>query len=384
MSACPVCNDSCYLHCYLLDELCPLCDGDPKSLEVEEASDHELFACLDGGRHIRVVSEASNAYFSAEFSVAKLSPPRFCVELHLGGQSKIQISSLTAEDAQQIAAETALVPQAFPGPCLEVCKCLLQFLGRAELQRLPVTSSAASPAEAVCIFYDELCKSQEDPKKYEELLQVNEVLPGVFHVHTESRLLCASLFIRPQQFYEDPDPGIRGRPHSLAELRAKTQVHGPFDFYLRWPGFNLPSRVFDQFRQGMLGKLEPREMALVASIGKAMARSKSGATDYYVIGTCEEAEALHHEMAHGLYATNAAYRHRVQQDLQSLTQEQRAAMRQRLLDTGYSDNEEIISDEIQAYMAGGDELCYGASEVLANVQQTFRFHAKIHVTPYTT
>jgi len=391
MSSCPVCENSRYL----LDEICPLCDGDPEFLNPdvggEESSElgddpSELFACYDGGRRIRVAGEASNAHFRAQFSVAKLNPPRFDAELCLGEQSgSIRISSLTADEAERIAQETASVPRAFPGPSLEVCQCILQVLGRAEIRHLPVTSSAASPGETLCLFFDELCGSQRDPKAYRELLRVTEVLPGVFRVHANSRLLCASLFMRPQQFYEDPDPEVRGRPRSRAELRARIKASGrPFDFYLRWPGFNLPSRVFDAFRSGALGELEPREEALVAAVERARAGSGSGDADFYVIGTCEDAEALHHEMAHGLYATNATYRRRVQYHLESLTQQQTAAMRRRLLDMGYPDDEDILSDEFQAYMAGGDELCNGVSAVRADIQQTFRFHANIHVTPYSS
>merc|ERR1740116_531798 len=96
---------------------------------------------------------------------------------------------------------------------------------------------------------------------------------------------------------------------SLAELRDRYRSDGgSFDFYLRWPGFNLPSRIIEAVREGALGPLHPREQALLASIDAARG-DRPG--DYYVIGTCEEAEALHHEMAHGLYATSAAYREEV-------------------------------------------------------------------------
>jgi len=160
---------------------------------------------------------------------------------------------------------------------------------------------------------------------------------------------------------------------------------GVFDFYLSWPGFNLPARIVEAVRSGALGPLQPRERALLASID-AVRGSHSG--EYYVIGTCEDMGALDHEMAHGLYAVNEAYRQEVQALLARVSKPDKSAMRRKLLDMGYCDDESILLDEMQAYMAGGEDLLFGASPECAAIQEEIRrtlcLFAGIHNTPYSS
>jgi len=189
------------------------------------------------------------------------------------------------------------------------------------------------------------------------------------------------MFARPQEFYESPDPSLRGMPFSLGDLRRSLTAGGrPFDFYLRWPGFNLPSRVFEAFRRGALGGLLPREEALVSRVHGALGGDTT--SDYYVIGTCEDEGALHHEMAHGLYSTNEVYRRKVRGLIEQLDGHQRETMRRKLLDMGYVDDVDILEDEFQAYMAGGDKLCEGCDAVAQGVRGAFHFHARLHPGPY--
>merc|ERR1712060_534216 len=106
----------------------------------------------------------------------------------------------------------------------------------------------------------------------------------------------------------------------------------------------------------------------------------SMARPHYVIGSCEQdLPTLHHEMAHGLYATNPAYKSDVRACLAQLSADCCAVMRQKLLDFGYVDDAEIIADEFHAYTVDGSGLGggSGASEVQSQLQAIFRSYAGV-------
>eukprot|EP00928_Gymnodinium_smaydae_P042444 TRINITY_DN2857_c1_g1_i1.p1 TRINITY_DN2857_c1_g1~~TRINITY_DN2857_c1_g1_i1.p1 ORF type:complete len:399 (-),score=66.83 TRINITY_DN2857_c1_g1_i1:90-1286(-) len=384
MVVCAVCDDSGFL----LHQVCPLCDGDPSCLEAppdhqhacDDENDVELFSYMQNGRQVRVVNYAFNRFFSCSFSIAKLMPPRFDADVHLGKSNiRLLFPSLNPEDAQQIAIDTgSIVSESIDG-ALEAIGCVLNILGIAETNRQldqVTVSGAASAAEAVCLWYDELCTEILDVSEYERLIHVSQVLPNVFQAHVHSRILLASMFIRPQEYYESPNPSIRGKRCTLAEAKKSRALceNLPFDYYMRWPGFNLPGVVFDAFRNGALGPLEARESALVRSLDAHLPDVSKPGEKYYVIGTCEDAEALHHEMAHGLYHTNDDYRQAVLQVLDGLTSEQKETMREKLLGLGYCDDVDILQDEMQAYMVGGDVLCEGCVEAADSINATFSFY----------
>ena len=61
-------------------------------------------------------------------------------------------------------------------------------------------------------------------------------------------------------------------------------------------------------------------------------------------------------MAHGLWSTNAAYQEEVSCCLDEIAAADQAIMREELLRSGYCGVDAIIRDEMQAYMAGNNNL----------------------------
>lgn len=278
------------------------------------------------------------------------------------------------------------MPPTFLTAELPPIAALLQVLGVAEWQKahVGVEGGPHTAAEAVCLFYDELCAAEPAPEAFAALIHTEEILPRIYHVHAQQRVIIASVFFRLQEFYESADTSIRGHSFSVADYRQRcASYRGVFDFYLSWPGFNLPSRIVEAVRSGAIGTLHPREQALLDSIDAAKGDIQG---EYYVIGTCEDGGALEHEIAHGLYAVNDAYRHDVQALLAKVSDPDKAAMRQKLLEMGYCDDDSILLDEMQAYMAGGEDLLFGRSPECAatkeDIRQTLFFFARVHNTPY--
>jgi len=237
----------------------------------------------------------------------------------------------------------------------------------------------ASQEELICWYYDALCDLvRPRPADFSALLSVEEVLPSVYCVRAASQLVLASMFLRPQEYYECPADSIRHRRFTLQDYKAWCQEErspraggGGFNYYLQWPGFNVPSWVLDDLRAGSLGPLAPQEEALLTCL-------PPNDGPYYVIGTMElDAETLRHELAHGLYTTRPDYRATVQGLLDGLPPDALAGMRERLLRMGYCDDSEILRDEMQAYICEGN--CLGCRDpgIQADVRAAFELHSEL-------
>ena len=232
----------------------------------------------------------------------------------------------------------------------------------------------------MCNFFDTMCRQLEPAAAdFQRLLSVTEVLPSVYSVHTDSRLVLGSTFLRFQEYYESPDPKIRHCPFQYDEFKesfrnSRRDRGQGFNYYLIWPGFNIPSWVVHDLRSGKVGlPLRPQEEALLSALP-----SVDG--DFYVIGTCEkDVLTLHHEMAHGLYTTNPDYRAAAAACVAQLPKPRYDASRRVLLGMGYVDDPVILVDEMQAYMVEGNCLyevdepeCPAAADVQQRISNLFR------------
>jgi hypothetical protein len=170
---------------------------------------------------------------------------------------------------------------------------------------------------------------------------VREVAPSIFHLHFQTQHLLTSTFLRFQEFYESPQ--FKGKVFTLDEFIAwykTTRPDGRFSYYEDWGGFNIPSRVLARFYAGDFDPLSEKEKALLELF--------SGRENFYLIGTFGpdgDPETLRHEIAHGLYATNASYRAEVQELMKTVDL---APVFQMLKDLGY--HEDVFLDEAHAYI----------------------------------
>lgn len=254
---------------------------------------------------------------------------------------------------------------------------LLEIFGVAQLEGIcpELPPDVANGKDALCSCFDRLCAwHRPRASDFAPLLEVSEILPSIFLVHAASRVTLASTFLRLQEYYESPAKQFRHSFFTLEEYQEwyrETKQDGDcggFDYYLKWPGFNVPSWVVDAFRHGAGGPLRAQEEALLSCLPPL-----EGAR-YYVIGSCEkDLPTLHHEMAHGLYATNTAYNAEVRTCMAKLAVPCVETMRAKLLDLGYVDDADIIADEMHAYMVDGSGLGGGpgAADVQSELQGNF-------------
>jgi hypothetical protein len=62
---------------------------------------------------------------------------------------------------------------------------------------------------------------------------------------------------------------------------------------------------------------------------------------------------MNHEIAHGLYFTNKAYKKMVDALINNITSTHYNKLKKKLIKMGYVDDKKIIDDEIQAFMSTG-------------------------------
>lgn len=191
--------------------------------------------------------------------------------------------------------------------------------------------------------------------------EVRVLGPGIIHVCYAHRYWMTSSWMRLQEYYESPLPGIRGEfftHETFMDLYADSR-DGRMDYFDMWAGFNVPGHIVDDFSDRFDHDLSMKERKLFADIFPHRYTYEK----FYVIATLQNGEcALRHEVAHGLYYLDQVYQNDMKAAVQELPKPVYRAMRRHLLDLGY--DESTIVDEIHAYLiddneAGEFEFNYG-------------------------
>ena len=152
-------------------------------------------------------------------------------------------------------------------------------------------------------------------------------------------------FIRFQEHYESPNPDFRGKIFTLGMVRQWYSVkYGADTYHHDWTGFNFPSRILLPFKQGLFDPLTSEEIELLNLF-------KYRNDNFYIMGA-QNSSTLRHELSHALYDSNEKYRHEINSYIKK-NKRGLAKTRKYILDKGYT--EEVLNDEIQAYITDNDD-----------------------------
>jgi len=168
-------------------------------------------------------------------------------------------------------------------------------------------------------------------------MRLEQITETISHVNFPTRKGLLSTFLRFQEYYESPK--FRGKIFSLEEyIEWYKAEKGAFTYYEDWDGCNIPSHVLQPFYEGKFDPLSDKEKGFLE-----LFRERGGI--FYVLGTHgnANAEALKHEIAHGLYYTIPEYRQEVDAVLAKVDLRK---IKKDLLETGYC--EEVLQDEAHA------------------------------------
>ena len=184
--------------------------------------------------------------------------------------------------------------------------------------------------------------------------RVEEVVSGIYAVFIENNYDRAMLFCRYQEYYESPFVEIKNKNFTLEEYMKiySNKNESPYFTYPNdWSGFNIPSDVLIQAfkRFSLIPNGYDEVMALIIEYCQKTTDSKK----WYLIGVDDSGDTntMNHEIAHGLYYTNLEYKREMDDIIKTFQLNEYKFFEKELKDLGYSLNPDIISDEIQAYLA---------------------------------
>ena len=164
-------------------------------------------------------------------------------------------------------------------------------------------------------------------------------------ISADSQEELGRTFIRFQEYYESPNPDFRGKIFTLGVVRQWYSIkYGADTYHHDWTGFNFPSRILLPFKQGLFDPLTSEEIELLNLF-------KYRHDNFYIMGA-QNSATLRHELSHALYDSNQKYRNEIDSYIKK-NKRGLAKTRKYILDKGYA--EEVLNDEIQAYVTDNDD-----------------------------
>lgn len=179
--------------------------------------------------------------------------------------------------------------------------------------------------------------------------KIKEVKPNVFAVIVKDSYDRAMLFCRAQEYYESPNKKFRGKDFSIWDyMKWYSEEYGRgFSYGSDWSGFNIPFDVMWKCYNQC--QLESPYDEVMWEILTEIDRKTDANKKIYVIGAGDlTGETFQHEVCHGLWYTNQAYKKQAKNVLMTFHPEHYKVFKDNLIDMGYTDG--VIDDEIHAYL----------------------------------
>jgi hypothetical protein len=150
--------------------------------------------------------------------------------------------------------------------------------------------------------------------------------------------------------------------------------HNGFSYADDWSGFNIPFDVLEKCYRNMQKFETPYDEVMYKIYWEIQTIKKGGKA--YVIGAGDTTGwTFQHEVCHGLWYTNAAYKKQAKIVLNTIDPNDYVIFRKNLLDMGYTDK--VIDDEIQAYLSFGhdsENFCDGV-----DIMQCDKYHKEFRI-----
>lgn len=196
-----------------------------------------------------------------------------------------------------------------------------------------------------------------------------KIAPKLYCVEMENPYDLAMLFVRYQEYYESPNPNIKGKSFSIDEYfrwyaitEQRRYIKGSsnlFSYPKDFCGFNIPSSVIYDILgkskyKGELNMYDFLMTNIYISICDDMAKDfNKQDRNFYLIGTDKmDSDILRHEIAHGLYHNIATYRDYMNALIKKLlTPKQIDDFKKALRSYHYC--EDVMFDEMQAFLSTG-------------------------------
>ena len=138
-------------------------------------------------------------------------------------------------------------------------------------------------------------------------MEVKEIYKGLYLYTFPNQFELCHTFFRLQEFYESPIKQIRNKyftyEDAITYYAYDNKENPEFTYFKDWAGFNVPGNIVGDFEDLFCKDLTNKEIELLTESGTHEAE------DYYIIGVIEgEENTMKHEIAHGFYYLNKAYK----------------------------------------------------------------------------
>lgn len=215
---------------------------------------------------------------------------------------------------------------------------------------------------------------------------IEEIHPNIFALPIKSDYQRAMLFLRSQEYYESGFEEIKGKDFDIFEFmeiyRGKKD-NDVFLYPIEWMGFNVPGHIIETciksvFRQNSQILPTVYDYIMESIMNQIKARIGDNKR-WYLIGVDQlEGNIMEHEVSHGLYYTDPDYKRVVDEMISEIPERITIALKVILIEMGYC--EEVLDDEIQAYLSTQTTKEMGKIWGIKRIQKKFRRNLLARIT----
>lgn len=196
------------------------------------------------------------------------------------------------------------------------------------------------------------------PKNIRNILgqiELFEMYPKIYALVIKNNRLRARVFMRYQEFYESDSDSFRGKGFKwydyVKHYKEKTKKDY-FSYHEDWAGYNIPCTSIESCI-AVIPDINYYDLIMFSVVDTI--RKKIGGDNYYLIGidqsTGEDPSLIYHEVAHGLWFVNPIYKNKQLKNIERLSPNVRNSVSKKITGMGYGEN--VVDDEIQAYLSTG-------------------------------
>lgn len=186
-------------------------------------------------------------------------------------------------------------------------------------------------------------------------IELFEMYPKIFALVIKDDKLRARVFMRYQEFYESDSETFRGKGFKwydfVKHYKEKTKKDY-FSYHEDWAGYNIPC---DSIESCMTKIPDLNFYDLIMFSVVDTIRKKVGGENFYLIGidqsNGEDPSLIFHEMAHGLWFSSPIYKTKQMNNIKRMNENTRESVAKKITGMGYGEN--VVDDEIQAYLSTG-------------------------------
>jgi hypothetical protein len=196
------------------------------------------------------------------------------------------------------------------------------------------------------------------PKNIKNILsqiELFEMYPKIFALVIKDDKLRARVFMRYQEFYESDSDSFRGKGfkwYDYVKFYKEKTKKDYFSYHEDWAGYNIPCTSIESC-MAVIPDLNFYDLIMFSVVDTI--RNQVGSDNYYLIGidqsTGDDPSLIFHEVAHGLWFSSAVYKAKQSKNIERLQPYVRDAVAKKITGMGYGEN--VVDDEIQAYLSTG-------------------------------